>query len=99
LRVDHLCGFSAYSEYVSFQSFNSGARYYAGQWWHAHGGYPPVPMRVADALARQGELNRVTEIVVDRDGQWWRIAKRRVQRVDGSRIEVNSKYRIRRVVA
>ena len=46
LRVDHLCGFSAYSEYVSFQSHNSGARYYAGQWWYAHGGDNPVPMRV-----------------------------------------------------
>src|SRR5215831_10730354 len=99
LRVDHLCGFSAYSEYVSFQSFNSGARYYAGQWWHAHGGRNPVPMRVADALARYDELNRVTEIVVNRDGQWWRIAKRRVQREDGNRIEVDSKYRIRRVAA
>jgi DNA repair protein RadD len=99
LRVDHLSGFSAYSEYVSFQSHNSGARYYAGQWWHAHGGYAPVPMRVADALARRSELNRVTEIVVDRDGKWWRIARRRVQREDGSRIEVDSKYRVRRVAA
>jgi DNA repair protein RadD len=99
LRVDHLCGFSAYSEYVSFQSHNSGARYYAGQWWHAHGGRNPVPMRVADALARRNELDCVTEIVVGRDGQWWRIEKRRVQRGDGSRIEVDSKYRIRRVAA
>jgi len=56
-------------------------------------------MRVADALARYDELNRVTEIVVNRDGQWWRIAKRRVQREDGNRIEVDSKYRIRRVAA
>jgi hypothetical protein len=55
-------------------------------------------MRVMEALARRDELNRVTEIVVDRDSKWWRIEKRRVQRADGSRIEVN-KYRIRRVAA
>jgi DNA repair protein RadD len=99
LRVDHLSGFSAYSEYVSFQSHNSGARYYAGQWWLAHGGDNPVPLRVTEALARRDELNRVTEIVVDRDGQWWRIARRRVQRADGSKIEVDSKYRVCRVAA
>jgi DNA repair protein RadD len=99
LRVDHLCGFTAYSEYVSCQSFNSGARYYAGQWWYAHGGNNPVPLRVTEALARRDELNRVIEIVVDRDGKWWRITRRRVQRADGSRIEVDGKYRIRRVAA
>ena len=99
LRVDHLSGFSAYSEYVSFESGNSGARYYAGQWWCAHGGNNPAPLRVAEALARRNELDCVTEIAVDRDGRWWRIAKRRVQRADGSRIEIDSKYRVRRVAA
>ena len=54
---------------------------------------------MADAFARQDELNHVTGIVVDRDGQWWRIAKRRVQRADGSTIEVDGKYRVRRLVA
>jgi hypothetical protein len=98
LRVDHLSGFAAYSEYISFEG-SSGARYYAAAWWHAHGGNNPVPMQVMEALARRDELNRVTEIVVDRDGQWWRIEKRHVQRADGSRIEVDNKYRIRRVAA
>ena len=98
LRVDHLCGFAAYSEYVSFEG-SSGARYYAGAWWHAMGGDNPVPLRVADAFGRQDELNDVTDIVVDRDGQWWRIAKRRVRRADGSAIEIDGKYRVRRLVA
>jgi DNA repair protein RadD len=98
LRVDHLCGFAAYSEYVSFEG-SSGARYYAGAWWHAMGGDNPVPLRVADAFSRQDELNAVTAIVVDRDGQWWRIVKRRVRRADGSAIEVDGKYRVRRLVA
>ena len=81
---------------MSFQSPNSGARYYAGQWWHAMGGLNPVPVRVADAFARQDELDTVTEMVADRDGQWWRIAKRRIRRPDDSIDEVDSKYRIRR---
>jgi DNA repair protein RadD len=98
LRVDHLCGFAAYSEYVSFEG-SSGARYYAGAWWHAMGGDNPVPLRVADAVARQDELNAVAAIVVDRDGHWWRIAKRRVRRADGGVIEVDGKYRVRRLVA
>ena len=98
LRVDHLCGFAAYSEYVAFEG-SSGARYYAGAWWHAMGGDNPVPLRVADAFARRDELNDVTDIVVDRNGQWWRIAKRRVRRADGSIIEVDGKYRVRRLVA
>jgi DNA repair protein RadD len=98
LRVDHLCGFAAYSEYISFEG-SSGARYYAGAWWHAMGGDNPVPLRVADAFGRRDELNDVTDIVVDRDGQWWRIAKRRVRRADGSVIEVDGKYRVRRLVA
>jgi DNA repair protein RadD len=96
LRVDHLCGFSAYSEYVAFQSLNSGARYYAGQWWRAMGGLNPVPLRVADALARQDELDRVIGLVVSRNGHWWRIEKRRVRRLDDSVDEVDDKYRIRR---
>ena len=98
LRVDHLCGFAAYSEYVSFEG-SSGARYYAGAWWHAMGGDNPVPLRVADAFGRRDELNDVTDIVVDRDGPWWRIAKRRVRRADGSIIEIDGKYRVRRLVA
>ena len=70
----------------------------------APGGTPwaatiPVPLRVADAFGRQDELNDVTDIVVDRDGQWWRIAKRRVRRADGSTIEIDGKYRVRRLVA
>ena len=98
LRIDHLSGFAAYSEYVSFEG-SSGARYYAGAWWHAMGGNNPIPLRVADAFDRRDELNRVVSFVVDRDGQWWRIAKRRVQRADGSVIEVDGKYRVRRLVA
>ena len=98
MRVDHLCGFAAYSEYVSFEG-SSGARYYAGAWWHAMGGDNPVPLRVADAFGRRDELNDVTDIVVDRDGPWWRIAKRRVRRADGSIIEIDGKYRVRRLVA
>jgi DNA repair protein RadD len=98
LRVDHLSGFTAYSEYVSFEG-SQGARWYAGRWWSAMGGRAPVPARVADALARKAELRPITEIVVDRDGGWWRIQRRRVRYPDGSRLEIDHRYSVRRVAA
>jgi DNA repair protein RadD len=98
LRADHLCGFAAYSEYVSFQG-SPGARYFAEAWWRTMAGTTPVPASVGEALARQDEIDPVAAIVVARDGQWWRIAKRRVRRPDGSLIEADSRYSWRRVAA
>ena len=45
-------------EYVSFQSLNPGASYYAGVWWRAMGELNPVPLRVAESLAPRHELAR-----------------------------------------
>jgi DNA repair protein RadD len=98
LRVDHLCGFAAFSEYVSFQG-SPGAQYFAAAWWRTMAGTVPVPVSVVEALARQDEIGPVAAILVERDEQWWRIAKRRVHRGDGSVIEVDGKYRVRRLVA
>lgn len=98
LRIDHLCGFAAYSEYVSFQG-SAGAQYFAAAWWRTMAGTVPVPTSVVEALERQDEIDPVAAIVVARDGQWWRIAKRRVRRPDGSLIEADSRYRWRRVAA
>src|SRR5262249_57439393 len=94
----HLCGFAAYSEYVSFQGSPS-AQYFAAAWWRTMADTVPVPTSVVEALARQDEIDPVSAIVVARDGQWWRIAKRRVQRADGTVIEADGKYRVRRLVA
>jgi DNA repair protein RadD len=98
LRVDHLCGFTPYSEYVGFQG-SPAARYYAAAWWRAMGGAYPTPLRVSDALSRCDELDRITEIIVKRDGPWWRINKRRVRRPDESIDEIDGRYRIRRAIA
>jgi DNA repair protein RadD len=98
LRVDHLSGFAAYSEYVSFEG-SSGARYYAAAWWRAMTGSLNPPARVAEALALRDHIPPVTAIVVARDGPWWRIAKRRVRRSDGTLVEIDSRYRWHRVAA
>jgi hypothetical protein len=93
LRVEHLAGFSPYSEYVSFESTNAYARSFAQRWWVAMGGQSPVPASVAEAVARQQELGQTIEIQVIRDGQWWRINRRRVLRPDFGLVEIDSKYR------
>jgi superfamily II DNA or RNA helicase len=99
LRVDHLSGFTSYSEYIAFESANAGARYYASAWWRAMGGRGPAPQQVAEAYARRDELGAAIAVTVERDGQYWRIAKRQVRFPNGSTIEADSRYRIRRVAA
>jgi DNA repair protein RadD len=99
LRVEHLSGFSVYSEYVSIESSNSYARQLARNWWIAMGGGAPVPMSVTEAIERRPELDTVTDIMVTRDGQWWRINRRHVRRPDGSVFDVDHKYRCSRVAA
>jgi DNA repair protein RadD len=90
LRVEYLAGFSPYSEYISLESTNTYALSFAHKWWFAHGGQSPVPMCVAEAVLRRSELGRVTEIQVGRDGQYWRINRRRVQRLDGTLVEMTT---------
>jgi DNA repair protein RadD len=89
LRVEYLCGFSAFSEYVAFQR-EGWARTFAENWWFAMGGADPAPDLVSDAIARSGELGRVTEIAVHREGQWWRVAERRLENGD----EIDRHYRL-----
>src|SRR5262249_50328460 len=59
LRVDHLSGFTAYSEYISFEGINPYARQFARSWWLAMGGGQPVPRTVSQALERRHELSTV----------------------------------------
>jgi hypothetical protein len=99
LRVDHLAGFSPYSEYISLESVNAYALSFAQRWWVAMGGRSPVPASVAEAIVRRSELGRVLEIQVNRDGQWWRINRRRVLRNDGMLVEIDSKYRCRQITS
>jgi DNA repair protein RadD len=97
LRVDHTAGFSPYSEYISFESANNYARSFAHKWWNAMGGSAPAPLSVPEAILRRSELGKVIEIQVGRDGQWWRINRRRVQRTDGTLVEIDGKYRSRKI--
>jgi DNA repair protein RadD len=99
LRVEHLAGFSPYNEYISFESAKDYARMLAHKWWNAMGGRSPVPLSVAEAIVRRSELGRVTQIQVSREGQWWRINRRRVQRVDGMLVEIDSKYHYRKIIS
>jgi hypothetical protein len=99
LRVEHMAGFSPYSEYISFESVNTYALSFAHRWWITMGGRSPVPMSVAEAIVRRTELGRVLEIQIIRDGQWWRINRRRVLRPDGTLFEIDSKYRCSKVAA
>jgi hypothetical protein len=54
---------------------------------------------VAEAILRRSELGRVTELQVNRDGQWWRINRRRVLRTDGTLVEIDAKYRSRQITS
>jgi DNA repair protein RadD len=94
LRVEYMAGFSPYSEYISFESLNGYARSFAQRWWIAMGGLSPVPVSVIEAIMRRSELGRVTEIQVEREGQYWRISRRRVLRNEGTLVEIDSKYHV-----
>jgi DNA repair protein RadD len=81
LRVEYLCGFTAYREFICFQH-EGYAREKAREWWHALGGEDPAPATIAEAFARRHELDQVAEIVPVPDGKWWRIRERKL--LDGS---------------
>jgi DNA repair protein RadD len=89
LRVEYLCGLSAFAEYLAFER-EGWARHFAHEWWHAMGGADPAPSCVAKAIERSGELGQVTDIAIYRDGQWWRVAERRLENGD----EIDRHYRL-----
>ena len=57
------------------------------------GGRAPAPYTVAQALQRTDELSDILAIVVARDGKYWRVTDRRLQRPDGTEVEVNRQCR------
>jgi DNA repair protein RadD len=88
LRVSYLCGLSIYDEYISIER-RGYALARAAKWWFAMGGAAPVPATVAEALDRTSELDVATEIAIYRNGQYWNVAERRVQRLDGPVVEID----------
>jgi DNA repair protein RadD len=91
LRVEYLCGLSLYSDYVAFEH-RGRARTFAERFWFAHGGKQPVPATVDEALQRVCELDRAYEITVVRNGKFWNVTERRVQRADDQRVEIDRFY-------
>ena len=91
MRVDYLCGLSVYHDYVCFEHYGF-ARNRAERWWFAHGGDAPVPRKVDEALERCLELDRATEITVFRNGDFWNVMDRKIQRANGNTFEIDRNY-------
>jgi DNA repair protein RadD len=92
LRVDYLCGFSDYSEFISFER-DGFAREMAARWWLSLCGRSPVPETVSEALDRLAELAPVLAIKVTREGKWWRVISHRARRCDGTEIDIDRWHR------
>jgi hypothetical protein len=82
---------------VAFESFNNYARGRAGGWWWTMGGERPVPATVDEALRRVGELGRVLEVIIERDGEWRRVGARWVEWPNGRRVEIDRNFNARQL--
>jgi DNA repair protein RadD len=76
LRVDYRCGRVTHSEWIALE--HNAARSIAGAKWHALGGFDSVPATVAEAISRQGDLYTDVEILLQRDGRYWRVVRKRM---------------------
>jgi DNA repair protein RadD len=88
LRIEYLCGLSAYSEYLSLERTGY-AREMAERAWYGLGGNAPAPTTVDAAIERVGELDPIVAITVTRNGKFWNVVEKRVLRPDGSKVDVN----------
>jgi DNA repair protein RadD len=88
LRVEYLCGLSAYAEFFSLERLGY-AREMAERQWFALGGSAPVPATVDAAVQRIGELDPIVAITVARNGKFWNVIEKRVLRPDGSKVDIN----------
>jgi DNA repair protein RadD len=75
LRADYLVGSRVVKEFVCLEHVGF-ARQKAVTWWHQNAGTTP-PATVADALERQAEVRIPTEVVVRKEGDWWRVTRTR----------------------
>jgi len=74
--VTYYAGLSQHREWICFEH-DGPARRRAVEWWKMHGGQIPAPDTVTDGLRRVGELTAPSEIFVEPQGKFWRIAGRR----------------------
>ena len=76
LKVTYSCGITCYSEWVCFEH-QGFARRKAAEWWRQRAPGTPTPQTVAEALSRTSQLNRPSEITVDRVGRFFQITRHR----------------------
>ena len=81
LKVSYICTQNmSVQEYLCFNHPpTSFPRRKADQWWSQHGGQFPAPVDVAQAVARQGELRRPSEVLIKMEGRYANIANRRFE--------------------
>ena len=84
-------GFRRYAEYISLER-QGYARTCAEKWWFAMGALAPVPATVPEAVARRDEIDGPVEIAIVRNGKFWNVSERRVQRPDGSVVEIDRHF-------
>jgi DNA repair protein RadD len=71
LRVDYRCGFNVYSQWICFEH-DGYPREKARQWW-ARNATGAAPLTVAEALARKHQIQPVDEILIERDGKYFKV--------------------------
>lgn len=76
LRVDYQCGLARQSEWISIEG-SGFPRQKACMWWNKRAPGQAVPMTVAEAMARTGELATPTEIQVKQSGKYTEIVNAR----------------------
>jgi DNA repair protein RadD len=71
LRVDYRCGFNVYSQWICFEH-QGYPRDKARQWW-ARNATGVAPLTVAEALGRKHQIQPVDEILIERDGKYFKV--------------------------
>jgi DNA repair protein RadD len=75
LRVEYLVGAKVIKDFVCLEHTGF-ARQKAVAWWHANAGTSP-PATVDEALGRMGEVRIPAEVVIRKEGDWWRVVRQR----------------------
>jgi len=95
MKVIYVCGITTYNEWVCFEHTGV-AKGRATAWWRAMGGAVPFPKTTDEAIQRTDELAIAHEIMVIKDGEWWRVLRYRLER-DGVVFEVDERLTARMV--
>jgi DNA repair protein RadD len=98
LRVEYVVGFTGYREWITLDHPGfAGAK--AAQWWQGMTGLPMAAEaggRVEFALSKWAGLQpKQVWVQVKREGQYWRVTKRKVVRADGRLVEIDEAMRVR----